>query len=465
MIKKRNNKKTTEPLTLGNLMTEINNLFGSRKDDPEAKNIRTMIRNLVNGEACFEEEDVPTQMNKHFEKNPTCDVNSLVNAILGAEHDEKAEDDAMTACPDGLDPEGIDISNEDLSGGMIGYDHLYEAVNAKEKNTIKDMLGDWIPMVAFISTENMMEGVVDTIRAMKSPTIVAAETAEGGHRVISKAYVVCEETCKNLFDTGVTLPALVFDGKNGGMCRLSINRKDGYDFIFGENGVTRFIIFDETVCPATIPTDIIADDRKWGKRMSSELPKLIEKRIEESKSNEKKLPFADAVKPALTKFDIPNLTEKKSAMCNLPETCAFEDTPDANIKQPIIADIMKEFADAKKFGKVKDDTFVEFMKPENKEAVAAAVATSVAESQNPSEAVVEKDEVTKAVENAIFEDDSDDFSDEDTNPDCFRCIAEYMAKEGVDSINFWTDCDGLIHCDVQIKTIYKVELEDSDKKK
>jgi hypothetical protein len=40
-----------------------------------------------------------------------------------------------------------------------------------------------------------------------------------------------------------------------------------------------------------------------------------------------------------------------------------------------------------------------------------------------------------------------------------------MAKEGVDSINFWTDVDGLIHCDVQIKTIYKVELEDSDKKK
>ena len=41
-----------------------------------------------------------------------------------------------------------------------------------------------------------------------------------------------------------------------GMCRLSINRKDGYDFIFGENGVTRFIIFDELSCPATIPSDI-----------------------------------------------------------------------------------------------------------------------------------------------------------------------------------------------------------------
>jgi hypothetical protein len=39
-----------------------------------------------------------------------------------------------------------------------------------------------------------------------------------------------------------------------------------------------------------------------------------------------------------------------------------------------------------------------------------------------------------------------------------------MAKERVDSVHFWTDDDGLIHCDVQLKTIYKVELEDSDKK-
>ena len=418
-----------EPLTLNGLMSELNNLFASRKDDPKAVDIKSMIQALVNGEACFEEKD---------------------------------EDDAMTACPDGLDPEGIDISNEDLSGGMVGYDHLYEAVNAKEKHTIKDMLGDWIPMVAFISTENMMEGVVDTIRAMKSPTIVAAETTEGGHRIITKAFVACGETRTNLLENGATLPALVFDEKNGGMCRLSINRKDGYDFIIGENKNTRFIIFDETVCPATIPADIIADDRKWGKRMTSEIPKLIEKTIEESKSDEKKLPFADAVKPALTKFDIPML-DKKTPLCNLPETCAFENCPH-DVKKPIIADIMKEFAEAKGNGKVGKDTFVEFMKPENKEAVASAIATSIAERQNPAEDVIEKDEVTKAVENAIFEEEEDDFSDEDTNPDCFRCIAEYMAKEGVDSVHFWTDNDGLIHCDVQIKTVYKVELDDSDKK-
>ena len=436
MIMRKSNKKDGEPLTLDGLMSELNNLFASRKDDPKAVDIKSMIQSLVNGEACF---------------------------------DEKEEDDAMTACPDGLDPEGIDISNEDLSGGMIGYDHLYEAVNYKEKNTIKDMLGDWIPMVAFISTENMMEGVVDTIRAMKSPTIVAAETTEGGHRIITKAFVACGETRTNLLENGATLPALVFDEKNGGMCRLSINRKDGYDFIVGENKNTRFIIFDETVCPATIPADIIADDRKWDKRMTSEIPKLIEKTIEESKSNEKKLPFAECVKPALTKIDIPNLTEKKTPLCNLPENCAFENCnidniPYAKIKKPLISDIMKDFADAKDSGKVGKDTFVEFMKPENKEAVASAVATSVAEYQNPSDVVIEKDEVTKAVENAIFEDVEDDFSDEDTNPDCFRCVAEYMAKEGVDSVHFWTDEDGLIHCDVQIKTVYKVELEDTDKK-
>ena len=236
------------------------------------------------------------------------------------------------------------------------------------------------------------------------------------------------------------------------------------DFIIGENKTTRFIIFDENVCPATIPADIIIDDRKWGKRMTSEIPKLIEKCIEESKSNEKKLPFADAVKPALTKIDVPNLTEKKTPLCNLPETCTFEDTPDANIKQPVIADIMKDFADAKCSGKIGKDTFVEFMKPENKDAVATAVATSIAERQNASEVVIEKDEVTKAVESAIFEEEEDDFTDEDTNPDCFRCIAEYMAKEGVDSVHFYTDEDGLIHCDVQIKTVYKVELDDSEKK-
>lgn len=424
MIKKRVKTNDGEPLTLDGLMSELNNLFVSRKDDPAAKDIRSMIQSLVNGEACFEEDE-----------------------------EESTQ-------------EGIDISNEDLSGGMIGYDHLYEAVNAKEKHTIKDMLGDWIPMVAFISTENMMEGVVDTIRSMKSPTIIAAETTEGGHRIITKAFVVCGETRTNLLENGATLPALVFDEKSG-MCRLSINRKDGYEFIFGENGVTRFIIFDEQSCPSTIPADIVQDDRKWGKRMTSELPKLIEQRIEESKSNEKNLPFADAVKPALTKIDVPNFAEKKpikAVITPFPETCVFEDTPDANIKQPIIGDIIKEFADAKKFGKVKDDTFVEFMKPENKEAVAAAVATSIAERQNPAAETIEKDEVTKAVESAIFEEEEDDFSDEDTNPDCFRCIAEYMAKEGVDSISFWTDCDGLIHCDVQIKTVYKVELEDSDKK-
>lgn len=422
MIMRKSNKKDGEPLTLNGLMTELNNLFASRKDDPAAKDIKSMIQSLVNGEACFEEDE-----------------------------EESTQ-------------EGIDISNEDLSGGMVGYDNLYEAANAKEKHTIKDLLGDYIPMVAFISTENMMEGVVDTIRGMKFPTIIAAETTESGKR-ITKAFVACGETRTNLLENGATLPALVFNEKNGGMCRMSINRKDGYDFIIGENKTTRFIIFDESVCPASIPTDIITDDRKWGKRMTSELPKLIEQRIEESKSEEK-LPFADAVKPALTKIDIPNLTEKKTPLCNLPETCDFNTVDERLrlVKKPIIADIMKDFADAKGSGKVGKDTFVEFMKPENKEAVANAVATSIAERQNTSEDVIEKDEVTKAVESAIYENAEDDFTDEDTNPDCFRCIAEYMAKEGVDTINFYTDCEGLIHCDVRIKTVYKVELEDSDKK-
>ena len=425
MIKKRVKTNNSEPLTLDGLMSELNNLFASRKDDPKAVDIKSMIQSL-----------------------------------LGEEHDEK-DDDAMTVCPDGLD--GIELSQEDIKGGIVGHNRFMDALNADTQIFADDELGDRIPAIAFVSTENMMEGVVDTIRSMQKPMIVASETTEGGIDIIKKAFVACGEMREKLINKYGFINGFVFDEKSGGICRMSINRKDGYDFIIGENKTTRFIIFDETVCPATIPADIIADDRKWGKRMTSEIPKLIEKCIEESKSEEK-LPFADAVKPALTKIDIPNLTDKKTPLCNLPETCTFEDTPDANIKQPVIADIMKDFAEAKGSGKIGKDTFVEFMKPENKDAVATAVATSIAERQNASEVVIEKDEVTKAVESAIFEEEEDDFTDEDTNPDCFRCIAEYMAKEGVDSVHFYTDEDGLIHCDVQIKTVYKVELDDSEKK-
>ena len=275
MIMNKSNNKDGEHLTLDGLMSELNNLFGSRKDDPAAQDIRSMIQSLVNGEACFE---------------------------------EKAEDDAMTACPDGLDPEGIDISNEDLSGGIVGHNRFMDALNANTQIFVNDELGDNVPAIAFVSTENMMEGVVDTIRAMKMPMIVASETTEGGIDIIKKAFVACGETRERLINKYGFINGFVFDEKSGGMCRMSINRKDGYDFIIGENKNTRFIIFDETVCPATIPADIIADDRKWGKRMTSELPKLIEKRIEESK-------------------------DKKTPICNLPETCAFEDTPDTNIQR------------------------------------------------------------------------------------------------------------------------------------
>lgn len=426
MIMRKSNKKDGEPLTLDGLMSELNNLFASRKDDPKAMDIKSMIQSLVNGEACFEEKDNQPEL-------------------------ITTEDGTV----------GIDISDEDLSGGIVGYDRFMDALKADSQIFVNDELGDKVPAIAFVSSENMMEGVVDTIRSMKKPMIVASETTEGGIDIIKKAFVACGELREKLINKYGFINGFVFDEKSG-ICRMSINRKDGYDFIIGENKTTRFIIFDETVCPATIPADIIADDRKWGKRMTSEIPKLIEQRIEESKSEEK-LPFADAVTPALTKIDIPIL-DKKTPLCNLPETCTFEETPYNNIKQPVIADIMKDFADAKCSGKVGKDTFVEFMKPENKEAVATAVATSIAERHNPSEDVIEKDEVTKAVESAIFEEEEDDFSEEDTNPDCFRCIAEYMVKEGVDSVHFYTDVEGLIHCDVQLKTIYKVQLEDSDKK-
>ena len=344
--------------------------------------------------------------------------------------------------------ESIEISQEDLAGGYVTYDRVRDAVLYNNTINVNDAYGKKIPTIAFLAAPQMMEGVVETIREMNAPTIVAFEDS-----LITKAFIAKGIVREEMIMKYKNIPALMFD-EDGGMCRLSINRKDGYDFIFGENGMTRFIIFDEAVCPDSIPNDIITDDRKWGKRMTSEIPKLIEKTIEESKPD-----------------------EKKTALCNFP---AEIDANDAlgdvkRIKKPIIGDIMKEFADAKKFGKVKDDTFVEFMKPENKEAVANAVTSSLTERTKPLDEIeptadeVFANDVMNAFTNSSHSErwkrDGGEVEEEveveveDTNPDCFRCVVDYMAKEGVDSINFYTDEDGLIHCDVQIKTVYKVELD------
>ena len=411
---RKSNKKDGEPLTLEGLFKELNGLFKddvfvARNDDPKFGNIKSMLQSLVDGEAEFSEEEEPT--------------------------------------------ESIELTDEELAGGRgyVSYDRVRDAVLDNRQIMVKDAHGNQIPTIAFLAPNQLMEGVVETIREMNAPTIVAFEDG-----LVTKAFIAKGMLREDLLQKHGNIPAIIFDEQSG-ICRLSINNKDGYGFVIGENGVTRFIIFDEAVCPDTIPTDIIKDDRKWGKRMSTELPKMIEKRLEESKAEEK-LPFADAVKPYLTKIDIPNLTEKKSTMCNLPETCAFDDCPH-DVKKPIISDIMKDFTDAKNNGKVGKDDFIEFMKPENKEAVAKAVTESISERMKPVVETIEKDEVTKAVESALYENAEDDFTDEDTNPDCFRCIAEYMAKESVDSIHFYTDDEGLIHCDVKIKTVYKVELD------
>ena len=457
MIMRKSNKKDSEPLTLEGLFKELNELFNddgfvTRNDDPKFGNIRSIVKSLAGGEACFEEEDVPTQINKHFEKNPTCNANTFVNAILGEGYDEKAEDDAMTACPDGLDP----VVEEKKSPYDEDYFEVYHTVKDAVNTTItvglEDAHGKVIRAICFLSSPQMIEGIAETLGGMKKPTVAAFEDG-----VLTKAAILCGMNRVQAHERHGKLAAFAFDEQKGGMCRLSINRKDGYDFIFGENGVTRFIIFDEEVCPYVIPADIVQDDRKWGKRMTSELPKLIEKRIEEIKSDDKVL------------CNPPYTEEKKTPLCNLPETCAFEDCPH-DVKKPIIGDIMKDFTNAKETGKVKNDTFVEFMKPENKEAVANAVSSSIAERAKPSDDKIEPtaDEVfANKMMTALFNppvEEDEEFSEEDTNPNCFRCVAEYMAKEGVDSIHFYTDEDGLIHCDVQIKTVYKVELEDSDKK-
>ena len=418
MIIRKNNKKEGEGITLNGLFKELNELFKddvfvARKDDPKFGDIKSMLKSLVDGEAEFSEEEEPT--------------------------------------------ESIELNDEELAGGCgyVSYDRVRDAVLDNRQIMVKDAHGNQIPTIAFLAPNQLMEGVVETIREMNAPTIVAFEDG-----LVTKAFIAKGLLREDLLQKHGNIPAIIFDEQSG-ICRLSINNKDGYSFVFGENGVTRFIIFDEAVCPDTIPTDIIKDDRKWGKRMTSELPKLIEKRIEESKSEEK-LPFADAVTPALTKIDVPNLTEKKpikAVITPFPETCAFKDCPH-DVKKPIIGDIMKEFADAKKFGKVKDDTFVEFMKPENKEAVANAVTSSLTERTKPLDEIeLTNDEIfaNKLME-ALCPNTDEEVEVEDTNPDCFRCIVDYMAKEGVDSIHFWTDENGHIHCDVSIKTVYVPEL-------
>ena len=428
MIRKRNKKNVGEPVTLNGLFKELNELLNSdmfmaREDDPKIGDIKSMLNSLTNGEACFEESDEPEEELKKIDEMKTTDSIEL-----------------PTNC-----------------GGIVTYDRLCDAVLPAEQILVKDMVADSIPAVAFVTSQDMLSGVVDTICSMKTPIIIAAEPVNNDTRLITKAYVACGKTREKFIEQYGSINGFSF-GDKGGIRRLSVSKRDGYDFVIGENAETRFIIFDESVCPATIPTDIVSDDRKWGKRMGSEIPKMIEKRLEENKAIE--LDNADKV------------TNNKTALCNLPETCAFEDCPH-DVKKPLIADIMKDFADAKCNGKVKDDTFVEFMKPENKEAVASAVATSIAERQNPSDATVEPNsdevfanDVMNAFTNSSYSErwkrDSDkeeeeDEEVEDTNPDCFRCVVDIMARDGIDSVHFWTDQDGRIHCDVQIKTIYEPE--------
>ena len=413
MIIKRKNKEEGEGgLTLKGLLNELNELFKG-------------------GDIVFSEDDE--------------EAKQLVNELVS--------DDEETS-------ESVELTDEELAGGCgyVSYDRVRDAALDNRQIMVKDAHGNQIPTIAFLAPNQLMEGVVETIRKMNAPTIVAFEDG-----LVTKAFIAKGMLREDLLQKHGNIPAIIFDEQSG-ICRLSINSKDGFDFVIGENGVTRFIIFDETVCPDTIPTDIIKDDRKWGKRMTSELPKMIEKRIEESKSDEK-LPFADAVTPALTKIDIPNLTEKKpikAVITPFPETCVFDDAP-REIKKPIIGDIMKDFADAKKFGKVKDDTFVEFMKPENKETVAKAVTSSLTERTKPLDEIEPTDDEVFA--NKLMEtlcqktdEEEEEVEVEDTNPDCFRCVVDYMAKEGVDSIHFWTDENGHIHCDVSIKTVYVPEL-------
>ena len=70
------------------------------------------------------------------------------------------------------------------------------------------------------------------------------------------------------------------------------------------------------------------------------------------------------------------------------------------------------------------------------------------------------------VEELDFEDEDCEECDEDDDVEideignAYKTIANHMMSENIDSINFWTDENGDIHCDVKICSIYKGKKKD-----
>ena len=59
---------------------------------------------------------------------------------------------------------------------------------------------------------------------------------------------------------------------------------------------------------------------------------------------------------------------------------------------------------------------------------------------------------TSTVEEEVNKDEDED--DDDTISDCYHRIAKYMKKSQISGINFWTDKNDKIHCDITLETIF-----------
>lgn len=76
--------------------------------------------------------------------------------------------------------------------------------------------------------------------------------------------------------------------------------------------------------------------------------------------------------------------------------------------------------------------------------------------------IVEEKEITQeeSIETSTVEEevkkekDEEDEDDDDTIGECYRRIAKYMKKSQISGINFWTDKNDKIHCDITLETIF-----------
>lgn len=82
--------------------------------------------------------------------------------------------------------------------------------------------------------------------------------------------------------------------------------------------------------------------------------------------------------------------------------------------------------------------------------------------------LLEEEKMDEEVENDEEEDDLEEISeDEDEENDyqmdvgeAYKVIAKHMIEDQINSINFWTDENKRVHCDVQISTIYNPDSKD-----